>query len=151
MKNPLAFLHCVPAREEKAFTDKDGRVERVSQLRRLLKEAMVSLLAFSGMVEEGDVLIGVTSPWGRVPEPRSPFCLKIAHRSFSHPSPGTPALTQDSQSASCPLAIHPRERAPDPAFCRVGLGTPCTSTAAEQRAATPGVSVTKEPPEGGLT
>lgn len=42
MKNPLAFLHCVPAREEKAFTEKDSRVGRVSQLRQLLKEVMVS-------------------------------------------------------------------------------------------------------------
>ena len=42
MKNPLAFLHRVPAREEKAFTEKDGRVGRASQLHQLLKEAMVS-------------------------------------------------------------------------------------------------------------
>lgn len=42
MKNPLAFLHRVPAREEKAFAEKDGRVGRVSQLHQLLKEVMVS-------------------------------------------------------------------------------------------------------------
>ena len=40
MKNPLAFLHCVPARDETAFICKEGLVE--SQLWQLLNEVTVS-------------------------------------------------------------------------------------------------------------
>ena len=84
MKNPLAFLHRIPAREEKAFMHKEGQTRRVSQLRHLLKEATVSpevtfLLAGilrESPVEGADVLTGAISRWGLVPTPRSPFCPK---------------------------------------------------------------------------
>lgn len=58
MKNPLAFLHRIPAREEKAFIHQDGRERRVSQLRHLLKEATVSAevtILLAGILGESPV------------------------------------------------------------------------------------------------
>lgn len=91
IKNPLAFLHRIPAREEKAFIHQDGRERRVSQLPSPAKgsdgvtKGHVSPWWHSwGITSRGyaDVLTGAFSHWGLVAKSRSPFCPKTVDHSL---------------------------------------------------------------------
>lgn len=84
MENPLAFLHCIPAREQRGFVHRGGLAETCARLRQLLKEVMLPprgdmLGPFPPVLpgwrsrrhtrKEDDVLMGAISRWGQVPEP----------------------------------------------------------------------------------
>ena len=118
MKNPLAFLHCVPAREEKAFTDKDGRVGRVSQLRQLLREAMVSrvvtflLAGLLGNSRKGGCPDRCHQPLGTGPRATVTLLSEDCTQIILSSKPWDPSPHPGLPKSSCPSAIHPGEGAP---------------------------------------
>lgn len=86
VKNPLAFLHCIPA-GEKVFTH-EGPGRRVPPAPSAAEgsDAVTrtghlawSLVLFAGFpgdtpIEDDNVLTGAISHWGLVPKPLLPFC-----------------------------------------------------------------------------
>lgn len=109
-----------------------------------------SLLAFLGIVEKGNVLIGVTSPWGRSLShsyPLSEDCTQIILSSKPwdpSPHPGLPKCL-------LPSAIHPGEGAPTLLSVVAGPGDTVFIHHSRAGCFSPQALQDKEPLEGRLT